>query len=323
VQNWLNSLERLLRQGRTAILATLVRRNGHSPDAVGTQLLISTDQIFGVLNNTDRLAQVVTHAREMLSQRRQWSTRSFALSPIVGTENGDCEFIFQSIDQRAAAGWLNDAQVAVAQNRAAVLVCKPDITPTLAYDHADIEPALHKLFDELLAAADPNGVRTTDDRLLLRLPGNPLRVAVAGNGAIASALIRHLALLPCRVVWLTSGTPLDSGVPVAALTASEVDSLASQTHLVIASNDHELDVVLCGRALRHPDLRFIGCLGSARKAALLRESLHQAGFDPSSTARIITPVGLPDIDSNHPSVIAVSIIAQLYSQRAAEIRDQA
>jgi len=322
VQNWLNSLERLLRQGRTAILATLVRRTGHSPDVVGTQLLVTADQVFGVLNNTERLADVIAHSRQMLQQRTQWSVRSFALSPIVGTENGDCEFVFQSIDQHGAAGWLNDAQVAVAQNRPAALICAPTAKPVLTFEVADADPALHESLGEMLSSSDPGSVQLMGDHLLLRLPGNPLRVAIAGNGAIAAALIRHLALLPCRVVWLTSGTPLDSGVPVLPLDASTVDTLADHTHLVIASNDHELDRRLCTHALRHPSIRFIGCLGSARKAALLRQSLHQSGLDESQTARIATPVGLPEIDSNHPSVIAISIIAQLFSLGAPALRDQ-
>ncbi len=314
MQNWLNNLERLLRQGRSAILATLVHRTGHSPDSTGTQLVISADQVFGKLNNAERLAEVVNHSREMLQRRLPWSTRAFALRPIVGHENGDCQFVFQLIDEQAAVRWLNDSQVAVAQNRPAVLICKAGESPALAIEAKQVDPALQPALQDLLTGADANAVTHLNEHLLIRLPGQPLRVAVAGNGAVAAALIRNLRLLPCRLVWLTSTTPIDSGVPLAALNAGSVDQLPDYSHLLIASNDHELDKRLCAHAIRHPSIGFIGCLGSEKKAALLRKALHEEGLGTVDTARIITPVGLADINGNHPSIIALSIIAQLLTR---------
>lgn len=317
MQNWLNNLERLLRQGRSAILATLVQRTGHSPDSIGTQLLISTDQIFGVLSNADRLQAVVEHSREMLQCQRRWSVRTFALRPIVGEQNGTCQFVFQLFEQSAAADWLNDAQIAVAQNTAAVLVCAEGEQPRLAKDESASDDArLQTALRELIDRAGAGAVRRLDEKLLIRLPGTALRVAVAGNGVVAAALIRNLSLLPCRIVWLTSGNPIDIDVPLAPLETNTLATLANHTHLVVVSNDHELDKRLCAAALQHPALRFIGCLGSQKKAALLKRALRNDGFSAAQAARVVTPLGLPTITGNHPSIIAASIVAQILSLNA-------
>ncbi len=89
---------------------------------------------------------------------------------------------------------------------------------------------------------------------------------------------------------------------------------ASQnSYIVVATrgHNHDLDAL---RAALNTEARYIGLLGSRRKRALLFRTLHEEGFPKTSTSRIVTPVGL-DIGSITPEEIAVSIVAQLISER--------
>ena len=85
------------------------------------------------------------------------------------------------------------------------------------------------------------------------------------------------------------------------------------SYIVVATrgHNHDLDAL---RAALSTKARYIGLLGSRRKKALLFRTLEAEGFPKTSTARIITPVGL-DICSITPEEIAISIVAQLIQER--------
>jgi xanthine dehydrogenase accessory factor len=59
---------------------------------------------------------------------------------------------------------------------------------------------------------------------------------------------------------------------------------------------------------------FIGVIGSDSKAAILRRELIADGVHPQLVEQIHCPVGLP-FGTNHPHEIALSIAAQLLTER--------
>ncbi|MFM9091979.1 MAG: XdhC family protein, partial [Verrucomicrobiota bacterium] len=59
---------------------------------------------------------------------------------------------------------------------------------------------------------------------------------------------------------------------------------------------------------------FVGVIGSAAKAAVLRRELAAAGLPPARARAFHCPVGLP-FGSNQPHEIALSIAAQLLTER--------
>jgi xanthine dehydrogenase accessory factor len=77
---------------------------------------------------------------------------------------------------------------------------------------------------------------------------------------------------------------------------------------------HQTDLPVLHRALTTRDFPFIGVIGSAAKAAVLRRELVAAGLAPGRAAQFHCPVGL-DFGTNHPHEIAVSIAAQLLAER--------
>jgi xanthine dehydrogenase accessory factor len=83
------------------------------------------------------------------------------------------------------------------------------------------------------------------------------------------------------------------------------------THVLIMTHDHAEDAALCDAVLRGGELGSIGLIGSAGKWARFQRLLASGGHDPSSIARIRTPIGLAEITGKEPATIAVSVAADL------------
>jgi xanthine dehydrogenase accessory factor len=83
------------------------------------------------------------------------------------------------------------------------------------------------------------------------------------------------------------------------------------THVLIMTHDHAEDAALCDAVLRGGTLGSIGLIGSAGKWARFQRMLTEGGHDPSSVARIRTPIGLAEIAGKEPATIAVSVAADL------------
>jgi xanthine dehydrogenase accessory factor len=77
---------------------------------------------------------------------------------------------------------------------------------------------------------------------------------------------------------------------------------------------HTTDRPILRRALMEREFPFIGVIGSDAKAAVLRRELIAEGVPPERATRFHCPVGL-EFGSNHPHEIALSIAAQLISER--------
>lgn len=85
------------------------------------------------------------------------------------------------------------------------------------------------------------------------------------------------------------------------------------TYVMITTHDHGLDQQLVERCLRRPH-RWLGVIGSRRKATLTRKRLLHRGFEPQLVDSLRIPVGLA-IGAETPEEIAVSILAELIAVR--------
>ncbi len=83
--------------------------------------------------------------------------------------------------------------------------------------------------------------------------------------------------------------------------------------LIIATREHQLDQRLLEYCLPRP-WRYLGVIGSERKAAMQRQRLLAKGFDEARVAAVRCPMGL-DIGAETPEEIAVSVCAELVAVR--------
>lgn len=147
-------------------------------------------------------------------------------------------------------------------------------------------------------------------------------LAIFGAGHIAQALIRVLAPLPCAIIvsdpreeWLDQ---LPKGRNIRALRhdqpAELLPELPDAAFLLCMTKGHTTDRPILERALKERSFPFIGVIGSKAKAAVLRRELSAAGLSEERAAQFHCPVGL-EFGTNHPHEIALSIAAQLLTER--------
>jgi xanthine dehydrogenase accessory factor len=91
------------------------------------------------------------------------------------------------------------------------------------------------------------------------------------------------------------------------------------SYLFIATRGHQFDLI-CLRFAVHSQTKYIGMLGSRKKAKTLCDLLEKEGTDPSKFEQIFVPAGL-DIGAETPEEIAASVIAEIIAvQKKLDLR---
>ncbi|PAW64878.1 MAG: hypothetical protein B9S34_11885 [Opitutia bacterium Tous-C1TDCM] len=147
-------------------------------------------------------------------------------------------------------------------------------------------------------------------------------IAVFGAGHIAQALLPVLLPLPAAIRCHDSRPEWIGRLPAAPnLRAAVADDLAAvlgdlpaDAFVLCMTQGHTTDRPILQRALTAHAFPFLGVIGSDAKAAILRRELEADGVPADLAARFHCPVGLP-FGTNHPHEIALSIAAQLVSER--------
>ncbi|MDP3069283.1 MAG: xanthine dehydrogenase accessory protein XdhC [Opitutaceae bacterium] len=147
-------------------------------------------------------------------------------------------------------------------------------------------------------------------------------IVIFGAGHVVQALVPVLLPLPCsltvcdsREEWLTQ-LPRAANLRVVRHEnpADLVPTLPAHAFVLCLTKGHATDRPILRRALAERNFPFLGAIGSAAKAAVLRRELIAEGLAPERAAQFHCPLGL-DFGTNHPHEIAVSIAAQLVSER--------
>ena len=161
----------------------------------------------------------------------------------------------------------------------------------------------------------------THDLLIEPVTGKP-RIVICGGGHVAQAIARQALLLDFDVTILEDrpefADPRRFGGAATVLGGHIPDTLASldfgwSSYIVVATRGHKLDGDCILSAVR-TKARYIGLLGSRRKAVLIADMLREQGISDERIAAIRTPVGL-DLGGRTPAEIALSVMAQITQER--------
>jgi len=147
-------------------------------------------------------------------------------------------------------------------------------------------------------------------------------IVIFGAGHIAQALVPVLLPLPCSVTvcdsrreWLDQFPPAPNLRVIAQDNPAElIPTLPAHAFVLCMTKGHTTDRPILQRLLAERNFPFVGVIGSDAKAAVLRRELVASGLPSESAAKFHCPVGL-DFGSNHPHEIALSIAAQLLTER--------
>lgn len=179
------------------------------------------------------------------------------------------------------------------------------------------------LIDEAESCAEPARLA---DAFVLPLAAEG-RAVVFGGGHVGASLVPVLVHLGFSVVLCDDRAEL--ALPENYPAATEVlcapyaelverAGITRRDYVVVCTSGHASDAAIVTAALaKRP--RYLGCLGSRKKTAFMKERLAEAGFDPDAIARLHMPVGLA-IGAETPAEIAVSIAAEIVACRRGAAR---
>ncbi|HET6153959.1 MAG TPA: XdhC family protein [Marmoricola sp.] len=174
----------------------------------------------------------------------------------------------------------------------------------------------------------PDGERLgTQMRVLVRSFAPRPRLIVFGAIDFAAAVARvgrfldyRVTVCDARPVFATRARFPDADEVIVRWPHSylqeEIDGgrIDQRTALAVLTHDPKFDIPLLTTALRHPDLAYIGAMGSRRTHEDRVSKLRANGVTSLQLERLSSPIGL-DIGARTPEETAVSIAAELISQR--------
>jgi xanthine dehydrogenase accessory factor len=147
-------------------------------------------------------------------------------------------------------------------------------------------------------------------------------IAVFGAGHVAQALVRVLVPLDCRILVFDTRTEFLAALPAAPNVVCEcveplqsaVDRIPEHASVVVMTQGHRTDKPILEMILKTRSFPYLGVIGSASKAAVLRRELRECGVPAGAGQTFRCPVGLP-LGRDTPEEIAISIAAELLQNR--------
>ncbi len=299
-----------LASGRRVGLASLLSTRGSMPRHEGARLAVTEkDQLLGTVGGG---------AIERCAIERARAARDGAAPSLAWYRTGD---------EMACGG---DALLAVrsltADDLPVLLALRDalerDEPATVTEDWSD--PAAPTL--ALAPATRLAGPTWDDARAIYREPvAAPSRLHVFGAGHVGAALVglASAAGFECHVYDdrpdLATREHLPQAMSVTCGSFNELAAAAAigpRDSVVVLTHGHAHDeTVLLAVLTRDVQPAYVGCIGSARKAALAREHLVAAGVPQERVDAVAMPIGLA-IGAVTPAEIALAIVAQLVRRRA-------
>ncbi|MGR3272048.1 XdhC family protein [Thalassococcus profundi] len=299
------------REGKGAVLATVVQTWGSAPRRVGSQLAISgAAEIQGSVSGGCVEGAVIVEALEALEEGKARELEfgvsdedAFAVGLACG---GTIRVLVEPVGDVLPEDLLAELVAARAARQPVAYVVDLDREAR----------TLHRDGFETRFRMDRSGFEE-DSRTFVAIHNPPLRMIVVGAVHIAQALVPMARIAGYDPVVIDPRETFGSAArfpgervvndwPDEAVAAEGLDT---RTALVLLTHDPKLDDPALELALRS-DCFYIGALGSTRTHAKRAERLGQAGFSADDIARVHGPVGL-DIGAAGPSEIAVSILAEV------------
>ncbi|MFC5068735.1 xanthine dehydrogenase accessory protein XdhC [Flaviflagellibacter deserti] len=300
---WIEPLLAMLRRGQPATLVHIAKVEGSGPREPGAVMLVGPDELHGTIGGGELEYRAVKQARALAPTGRGAIDQT-SLGPEIDQCCGGRVTLayepFGATDVALVEDLLQKAHGSVPIWRQTEISAGGDVRR----DFIDTEPGDLPADTEMAVMTE-------------RLNPDHIAVYIFGAGHVGVATMRALAPLGFEVTWIDDRAGLMSADAVArklelAIPESAVEQAPSNAYYLVMTHSHDLDLKICEAVLRRGDAAYLGLIGSKSKRAHFLHRLGETGLDVS---RLTCPVGLPNILSKEPAVIAASIAADLLLRR--------
>jgi xanthine dehydrogenase accessory factor len=353
VNTWIEQLARLTQSGAKAVLVTVARTRGSTPRAPGAHMIVGTEACHGSVGGGQLEHRAVEHARSLLAEASPFASLvRFPLGASVGQCcGGVVELVFEPITA-GGADWISAARALTAAGRPWGRRVPLGKGETRVFD-ADSVSSVFDLAAQterarsLLAGADssaalargkhagdtdtlddkaPSDASPTDLCLIDVCLPPELQVLLFGAGHVGRALAEVLGRLPMQVRWIDARAdafPTAIAPNIEAICtdtpATEVRKAPADGIFLVLTHSHALDFELVKAILERGDFRLCGLLGSQGKRARFEQRLRARGLPEHAITRLHCPIGVPEIASKEPEVIAIAVAAELLQLRGTSV----
>lgn len=337
MKDWLSALDACVKAGQPAALVTIADAKGSSPREAGVKMLVTETGSAGTVGGGNLEHEAIRIARGMIDEKaRRPALRRFALGPSLGQCcGGNTQLLFEILpaphtDMAASSDWLEPLRAFAEAGTPSVLANPIDGEPrgkTLVKADriigAEAPSGLLDMAQSLLQKPGNAGARLWADAagrgyLLEQNPGHQGHILLIGAGHVGKALVQVLGTLPFAVTWADNRPEQYPDDIPANITArctphleQAIDDAPADTIYLVMTYSHDLDYALCARVLNRGDFRYLGLIGSATKRTRFEKTMADLDIDPGLVGQVVCPIGLPDINSKQPAVIAVAVAAQI------------
>lgn len=329
MRNWARAALARLDARDEAALVTVLATEGSAPREAGTKMVVWRGGQSGTIGGGNLEHRATDQARRMLDAGQiPFAIQDYPLGPLLAQCCGGRVRLFLERLNDNSRGWLT--QAAARLDAAEPFVVRTRFDPGL----------LTKAVEPVMAAGDgaapvtlggapaaARGARPEPGDVLVErtdAPRPPL--LLFGAGHVGQAIAKAFEPLPFRLFWYDT-RPETADIPgVAVLSPAEMAAQAlgasPEAYGLILTHDHALDYALVSAGLAGGGFCFLGVIGSKTKRARFMSRLRDDGFSEAVLTRLTSPIGLPQLKSKAPEVIAVSVAADLLMrQEAARIRN--
>lgn len=306
-----------LREGKRAMLATVVEQRGSAPRGVGTAMVIAEDGgQTGTVGGGSMEYRVRQDALELLRENAS-AMQSYEIhADEKDVYSGGVTILFRTFSGEKGLLLVQGVLEAYQSEEKQFLVCsivQQDVFETCLMNATTICSRTG-----LVSPPTQTMVVGSELKYLIEPIFPAPRVILFGGGHVAQMMARQLALLDYRV-WVVEDRAVfatqvlfPSAERVILSPYEEAEQLLQITnrdHVIVMSRGHETDYQILRWAMRSA-ADYIGCIGSKRKIALTRERLLTDGLTQEELHRLHAPIGLA-IGAETPAEIAVSVAAEL------------
>ncbi len=333
----LESLLKILEQGREAVFCGIVESSGSAPRTSGARMLVLPDgSIRGSVGGGPVEGATLERARRMLDRGESHVLLPFDLNSHTAAQAGMvCGGAVKVLLQRVTPGQRNFfgkllSLHAERKRPALVTVMTEGKNPVVASWSEETGLEGVRLPDGMALELARKAVKTRQN---FSLDGDGLTVFVeplvapavvhlvgAGHVALATAKIAVFAgfevvVMDDRAEFANAGRyPEAREVLVLESFDGCLGQLGPDDFVVIVTRGHLHDRDVLAQALE-TSAGYVGMIGSKSKRAAVYQSLLNSGFSQAELDRVFCPVGLA-IGADTPEEIAVSIVAEMIRVRA-------
>lgn len=315
--DWLKRLE------GPAVLVTVVETKGSVPREAGARMLVEALGQQGSIGGGELEWRALKVARAALrAGLAKPELRSFALGPELGQCcGGHVKLLFEPlidmVEIRALAETLD------ALDRPALLTRRlGDGTRGIVWDDGHSGHVDAEVFRAWLQEPGPRieAIEEAQDAIVVERLASPRpHIWIFGAGHVGRALVDVLARLPRqRVIWVDERAdifPPELPPSVTKLWVRMPEVVVPQilggAAVLVMTHSHARDLAIVDRALKRPELGFVGLIGSKTKRLRFERRLGAGGHERAALDRLVCPIGLPGIRGKEPELIALAVAAQL------------